>query len=163
LPRSRILIIAALAAVIGTALGISALLWIQSSSEISSPVKLEGFSICPSNCGYPSPFIEGTIAINYPSPWIRVEYFVNGACPCPIANFTNTSPVVLTVTKTVGTNYTTTAFTESAASGGSYDYIWKETSPIPIIANDAYKLTFILWFGNGKNFTVSTVVTAYSN
>jgi hypothetical protein len=34
-------------------------------SDFNPPVMAEGFSICAQNCGYPAPYINGVLQINY--------------------------------------------------------------------------------------------------
>jgi len=132
--RSRVIaIIGIIAGAILVVFTIQFLGWFS----FGSPVMLQNFSICPSNCLYTSPHISGDVLINYSAPWTSVKYFINGTCACPARNF-------------------------SGISGGNYDYAWKSTSPVPIIPGDDYTLTFILTFGDGRSFTVSTSVIAGS-
>jgi hypothetical protein len=106
--------------------------------ETDTPVSLAGFSVCAQNCNYPAPYIIGNIIINYSYAWTWVKYYVNGTCECPARNFSE-------------------GFT------GGYNYVWKSGSPVPIISGEVYTLTFIVGFSDGKNYTVSTIVTAFSN
>ncbi|MDV3292646.1 MAG: hypothetical protein LYZ70_00060 [Nitrososphaerales archaeon] len=43
-----------------------------------SGISLEGFSLCPSNCGYPSPYLSGLIYFGGSSPPKSLQLFVNG-------------------------------------------------------------------------------------
>lgn len=41
-------------------------------------IALEDFSLCPSNCGYPAPYLSGFIYFGGPSPLKSLQLFVNG-------------------------------------------------------------------------------------
>jgi hypothetical protein len=88
------------------------------------PVVLQNFSICPTNCLYPSPFIEGEVVIHYSSDMHSMQFLVNGMGDPP-RNFTGTP------------------------NPTNYIYIFKAESPIPIQAGQTYTLTFVIVFDDG--------------
>jgi hypothetical protein len=99
------------------------------------PVQLQNFSICPSNCIYPSPFIEGEVVIDYSSDMRSMQFLVNGVGDPP-RNFT------------------------VVPSPTSYIYLFKGGSLIPVQSGQTYNLAFIIVFGDGFSYSASINVAA---
>ena len=98
-------------------------------------LQLSNFEVCSSNCGYPSPFIEGEIAVNYSSAVTSMQLLVNGQGNPP-RNFTGTP------------------------SPSDYIYLLKGSPPFYIVSGDNYNLTFVIGFADGKLYSASINVNA---
>ncbi len=48
------------------------------SNNQPSSIRLDQFSLCPSNCGYPSPYLSGFIYFNGSAPLKSLQLIVNG-------------------------------------------------------------------------------------
>ncbi|HEV2226044.1 MAG TPA: hypothetical protein VGR56_04475 [Nitrososphaerales archaeon] len=98
-------------------------------------ITLQGFSLCASNCGYPSPYLSGYIYFDGPAPPKSLQLIVNG-----------TSQGVQSWTGTTLTN-----FVEWYKGGFQ--------NP-PAIKGDTYLLQFIATFEDNSTATAMTTVTA---
>ncbi len=100
-----------------------------------SGISLQEFSLCASNCGYPSPYLSGYIYFDGPAPLKSLQLVVNG-----------------TVQGVQACNgCTLTRFIEWYKGGFQ--------SP-PVVKGDTYVLQFVATFKDNSTATASTVVVA---
>jgi hypothetical protein len=97
-------------------------------------IALKDFSLCPSNCVYPSPYLTGEIYLGGPSPLKSLQLIVNGTDE-GVVNYGRTQTDVILIYK-----------------GGFQNP--------PVVAGEAYSLRFIATFEDNSNSTATTVVTA---
>jgi hypothetical protein len=97
-------------------------------------IALNDFSLCPSNCVYPSPYLTGEIYLGGPSPLKSLQLIVNGTDE-GVVNYGDTQTDVILIYK-----------------GG-----FQNTS---VVTGEAYSLRFIATFEDNSNSTATTVVTA---
>jgi hypothetical protein len=102
--------------------------------EKSSVLNLQSFEICPSNCLYPSPFVEGYIYINYSYPLYSMQVLINGIGDAPRI-FTASGP-------------------------DAYAYLYKGSTSASIAANQTYTITVNIMFYDNSTYTASTNVIA---
>jgi hypothetical protein len=98
-------------------------------------ISLQGFSLCTSNCGYPSPYLSGYIYFDGPAPLKSLRLIVNG-----------TSQGVQT-----WTGNTLAKFVEWYKGGFQ--------NP-PVVRGDSYVLQFIATFADNSTAAATTTVVA---
>ena len=110
----------------GDAWGRTKLLYFRVSGARDT-ITIEGLSLCPSNCNYPSPYLSGTVLINSTTPLTKLEVYVNGT--------SDGTPIDHIVTLT------------------TFEYSYKGSLPddfIPATPGDAYAVTFTATFQDGS-------------
>jgi len=95
---------------------------------------LQNFSLCPSNCNYPSPYLSGEIYFGGPSLVKSLELFVNGTDEGKLGHGIGVTNVI-------------------------YQYKGSFQSP-QVIAGDAYVIKFVAVFEDNSTATASTTVVA---
>lgn len=97
-------------------------------------IALKDFSLCPSDCLYPSPYLTGEIYLGGPSPLRSLQLIVNGTDE-GVVNYGDTQTDVILIYK-----------------GGFQNP--------PVVTGEACSLRFIATFEDNSNSTATTVVTA---
>jgi hypothetical protein len=97
-------------------------------------ISLQGFSLCPSNCLYPSPYLTGEIYFGGPSPCKSLELSVNGTDEGSLGHGIGVADVV---------------------------YLYKGSFQSPqVVAGDTYVIKFIAVFEDSSTATAMTTVIA---
>ena len=97
-------------------------------------IALQGFSLCPSNCIYPSPYLTGEIYLGGPSPLKTLQLIVNGTDEGTVKYGPTQTDVILIY------------------KGGFQNP--------PAVTGEAYALRFVATFEDGSTSTATTVVIA---
>ncbi len=99
-----------------------------------SGISLQNFSLCPSNCLYPSPSLTGEIYFGGPSLAKSMELFVNGTDEGSLGHGIGSTNVI---------------------------YLYKGSFQSPqVIAGDAYVIKFVATLADNSTATASTTVVA---
>jgi hypothetical protein len=97
-------------------------------------IALQDFSLCPSNCVYPSPYLTGEIYLGGPSPMKTLQLMVNGTDEGVVTHNQAQTDVIL---------------------------IYKGGFQSPtVVSGEAYSLQFVATFEDGTTSTATTVVVA---
>lgn len=97
-------------------------------------VTLQSFSLCPSNCLYPSPYLTGEIYFQGPQPVKSLQLFVNGTDEGNLGHGIGQLDVI-------------------------YEYKGTFQSP-QAIAGDSYVITFVALYADNSTATAKTTVVA---
>jgi hypothetical protein len=98
-------------------------------------IALQDFSLCASNCGYPSPYLSGYIYFGGSSPLQSLRLFVDG------------------------TNGGVQNYTSSGITNFVMLYKGGFASP-PVVSGEVYSLEFVATFQDGSTAAAATTVTA---
>ena len=96
-------------------------------------ISLEAFSLCVSNCGYPSPYLTGEVYIGGPAAFKSLQLTVNGTDE-GVVPYGPISDVIMVY------------------KGGFQNP--------PVVSGEAYSLRFVAAFEDGSTSTATTVVVA---
>jgi DNA-binding transcriptional ArsR family regulator len=124
-------------------------------------ISVNGLSLCPSNCVYPSPYLTGTLTISGTTPLTMLEVYVNSTFDgTPIQN-----PGIETLTNCtqIGNQTTCSIGTLQENEMTSFVYTYKGSIPsefIPAVIGDKYAITFVAAFQNGVTISATYVVVA---
>ncbi|MDA4121611.1 MAG: hypothetical protein OK456_00350 [Thaumarchaeota archaeon] len=99
-----------------------------------SGISLQNFSLCASNCVYPSPYLSGEIYFGGPLTAKSLELFVNGTDEGSLGHGIGNTNVI-------------------------YMYKGSFQSPV-VVVGDAYVITFVATFQDNSTATATTVVVA---